>query len=249
MIPRGARVRLLIGVLAATVLLYFFGEGIWGAIVLRMTDQRTVGDVVEAVGPSVESRLRPYFGAATISYPPTDIALIGLKAEKRLELWARDASSEAWRHVRDYPVLGASGVAGPKLREGDGQVPEGLYRIVALNPNSRFYLSMKLDYPNEFDRARGADDGRAELGGDIFIHGKTASIGCLAMGDEAIEELFVLVVRTGMERVRVVLAPQDLRKTPEADTDGLPRWSEGLYTEIREALAAFPLQLKTGTGS
>ena len=55
-----------------------------------------------------------------------------------------------------YPVLGASGVLGPKLKEGDRQVPEGVYRVPELNPNSDFHLSLRLDYPNEFDRAQGA---------------------------------------------------------------------------------------------
>jgi len=71
--------------------------------------------------------------------------------------------------VADYRITAASGTAGPKLREGDRQVPEGIYRIVGLNPNSRYHLSMKLDYPNAFDRHQAARDGRARPGSDIFI--------------------------------------------------------------------------------
>ena len=78
---------------------------------------------------------------------------------------------------------------GPKLREGDRQVPEGVYTIANMNPNSISHLSLALSYPNDFDRARAAEDGRADntLGGSIMIHGGSGSIGCMAVGDEAAE--------------------------------------------------------------
>jgi L,D-transpeptidase catalytic domain len=84
--------------------------------------------------------------------------------------------------IHSYSVLVASGHNGPKLREGDRQVPEGFYRITSLNPNSSYHLSIKLNYPNAFDQQHADEEGRDRLGGDIFIHGKAASIGCLAMG-------------------------------------------------------------------
>lgn len=209
---------------------------------MQVTGQRTTGDVIQSIGSAAESRLRPAFQAASVAYPPQSIALIGLKDEKRLELWARPDAHEPWRHVRDYAVLGASGGPGPKLREGDLQVPEGVYAVTALNPNSSFYLSMRLDYPNAFDRARAAADRRTSVGGDIFIHGKSASVGCLAIGDDAIEELFVLVVRVGISNMEVILAPHDLRSRPTAETEGLPPWTDELYAEIRNALIPFTVQ-------
>src|SRR5690606_4961 len=96
------------------------------------------------------------------------------------------------RFVRALPVLAASGRVGPKLQYGDYQVPEGFYRIEALNPNSRFHLALRVNYPNAFDRAEAAREGRTHLGGDIMIHGSNASVGCLAMGDVVSEDLFVL---------------------------------------------------------
>ena len=83
-------------------------------------------------------------------------------------------------------VAAASGGAGPKRREGDLQVPEGVYRIDRFNPNSRFHLSLGLDYPNASDRLRGA----RRPGADIFIHGNRVSIGCLAMTDRVIDEIY-----------------------------------------------------------
>jgi murein L,D-transpeptidase YafK len=115
-------------------------------------------------------------------------------------------------------------------------VPEGIYRVEGLNPNSSYHLSIKLNYPNAFDLEHAKLDGRTGLGGDIFIHGKTVSIGCLAMGDEAIEELFVLINRIGIKNVRVIIAPHDFRNnTVEPGRDQLP-WVRELYALIQQEL-------------
>src|SRR5207244_3968581 len=119
------------------------------------------------------------------AYPPAELALLAFKQERLLEVYATDKKMGGFKFVQAYPILGASGELGPKLREGDGQVPEGLYAINFLNPNSLYHLSLRVSYPNDFDRAQAKRDGRQKLGGDIMIHGSFASIGCLAMGDEA----------------------------------------------------------------
>ena len=93
------------------------------------------------------------------------------------------------RHVHTFPILRASGRLGPKRQEGDGQVPEGCYFIERFNPASLFHLSLGLDYPNASDLVLTTD--REHPGSDIFIHGNCQSIGCLAMGDPAIEEVFL----------------------------------------------------------
>jgi murein L,D-transpeptidase YafK len=167
------------------------------------------------------------------------VALLAFKKERRMEVWA--GSDGAWRFVRAYPILGASGELGPKLREGDRQVPEGIYRVEGLNPNSSFHLSMKLDYPNAFDRKYALHDGRMRPGSDIFIHGKATSVGCLAMGDEAIEELFVLVHDVGVENVRVIIAPTDPRMTP-LNSRGHPAWVDELYRQIEDEFRRYSHQ-------
>jgi murein L,D-transpeptidase YafK len=196
-----------------------------------------VQDVVDLYGPAAEQRLVPYFQAAGVPYPPVALAFLGFKAEKRLEVWARH--QDAWVLIRAYAIEAASGTAGPKLREGDYQVPEGVYAIDALNPNSRFHLSLKLDYPNAADRQQAALEGRDQLGGDIFLHGKDVSAGCLAMGDITIEELFVLVARTGSERVTVLLAPYDFRQHAVVRDSRRPTWVEALYGELHRELEQF----------
>ena len=117
------------------------------------------------------------------------------------------------------------------------QVPEGLYRIESLNPNSLYHLALRVDYPNQFDRAKGRADGREDLGGDIMIHGKSCSIGCLAMGDPAAEELFVLAAETGIDNLSVILTPVDFR-TDElpAEMPKGPDWTPELYASIKREL-------------
>jgi hypothetical protein len=212
----------------------------------RLPGQWTVGDILQTYGADVKGKLGYYFAKAKVPYPPREATLIALKQEKKLELWARDSGE--FRFIRDYYILAASGVAGPKLHQGDKQVPEGIYRIEELNPNSHYHLSMKINYPNEFDIFHAEQEGRTDLGSDIFIHGKTASIGCLAMGDEAIKELFVLTAQVGVQNVKVVIAPHDPRIYPlkvEADTEEFPEWIPELYAIISREIEALPPVMKS----
>jgi len=201
----------------------------------------TVASRVDEVGAEARARLQPHFARAGVAYPPRALTLVALKDTARVEVWARTA--DGWRFVRGYPVMAASGARGPKLREGDLQVPEGVYTIDWLNPNSAYHLSMHVDYPNAFDREHAVGDGRTELGGAIMIHGRAVSVGCLAMGDPAIEELFTLVADTGLRdddgapRVHAILAPTDLRVHPGATPPpDAPAWTGDLYALIAQAL-------------
>ena len=226
---------------------YVFGRGVWYPLLLQITGPRTVADVVARYGPAAHKRLGPYFKRAGVAYPPKQIALLVFKRERRLSLWARSATNGPWRFIRHDPVLAASGHAGPKLRQGDYQVPEGVYRIEHMNPNSSYHLSMKVSYPNELDRRMAARDARTRLGGDIFIHGDQVSIGCVAMGDPAIEELFTLVAQTGHQRVKVIIAPNDLRAGGAVIHEDAPTWVGQLYRIVAAALADFPLWMESNS--
>ncbi|MBU0611325.1 MAG: L,D-transpeptidase family protein [Armatimonadetes bacterium] len=205
----------------------------------RLMGKKTVAQRLAEYGPSARTRLAPHFAAAGVPYPPARLTLVGLKQERELQVVAA-AEHGPWRFVRSYPILAASGHAGPKLREGDRQVPEGVYGIDSLNPNSLYHLALRVDYPNESDQARAAEEGRDKLGGDIMIHGSNASVGCLAMGDEAAEDLFVLAADTGLGQISVVLTPWDLRRRPAPTGDALPAWAPGLYGQLRERLRQLP---------
>jgi len=225
----------LLGLCAA---FYARGRSLWVPVYRRLRGRRTVENAVREYGPAAEKRLAACFRESSVPYPPRRVVLIALKAERRLELWA--SADGPWRYIRDYPILAASGEPGPKLRRGDGQVPEGVYRIAGLNPNSSYHLSLKLDYPNAFDRKHAAADGRADPGDNIFIHGKAASIGCIAVGDTAIEELFTLVAASGMAKAKVLIAPNDLRVGPaRTEGTGLPPWTAQLYGLLQQELAPF----------
>jgi len=180
---------IIITTLVATFVVY--GRGVWVPVMIKISGRQSVADVVASVGSQARARLAIVFDEASVIYPPSSIYLLAIKDQASLELWAGDKNNP--QYISTYPVKAASGSAGPKLREGDKQVPEGLYRVAGLNPNSSFHLSMKLNYPNAFDLKHARAEGRDSPGSDIFIHGKSVSVGCLAMGDEAIEELFVLV--------------------------------------------------------
>lgn len=199
--------------------------------VLRGT--KTVADRVEQFGEVVRERLKPEFDRIGVAYPPERITLVGIKQKNQLEVWVSDPPE----FLKAYQIIGASGGLGPKLQEGDMQVPEGVYRIESLNPNSLYHLALRVNYPNEFDKAKGTLDRRQDLGGDIMIHGKDCSIGCLAMGDEAAEELFVLAAETGIDNVTVILAPVDFRTEAfPAPMPEVPDWAPELYASIKQEL-------------
>lgn len=203
------------------------------------TELKTIDDRVAEFGDIVGTRLAPLFDAAGVPYPPAAVTLIGLKRERLLEVHAA-RSDGLFRLVCTYPILAASGSPGPKLREGDRQVPEGIYSVPELNPNSLFHLALRLDYPNDFDSAHGAADGREDLGSDIMIHGDARSRGCLAMGDQAAEDLFVLAALTGIGNIRVILAPEDFRLVDPRVPADAPPWTPELYALIKRELVNYP---------
>ncbi|WP_058119427.1 L,D-transpeptidase family protein [Photobacterium kishitanii] len=198
---------------------------------------RTVTDVMNRYTPFVEPRLRRYFENVGLTYPPQNIALFAMKQERNVELWAKENGK--WSYVKRYDIKKMSGHTGPKMREGDKQVPEGVYQVSLLNPNSRYHLSMKLNYPNAFDRKYAQLEGRHSPGSNIFIHGKQASVGCLAMGDYAIEELFLLAERTGIDNIEVLISPHDPRKGKLLAANSQPYWTKILYRDIEQYARKF----------
>lgn len=204
---------------------------------------KTEAGVVKKYRAKVDRRLEPRFRFAGVNWPPEHVVLLTLKETRRLELWAEQ--DHEWRFIREYRIKGYSGTLGPKLAEGDRQVPEGFYRIKRLNPNSGFHLSMELDFPNRFDREQAKREGRREPGTDIYIHGRNVSTGCIALGDNAIEELFVLTSLIGKENVSVVITPRDFRIHPvEPIKEGLPSWAPTLYDMLADGMRQFPLEQK-----
>jgi murein L,D-transpeptidase YafK len=129
-----------------------------------------------------------------ITKQPGELSLFVAGADGRFALY------------KTYPICAFSGALGPKRRAGDGQAPEGFYAVPAraMNPWSSFHLSFDLGYPNAYDRALG------RTGSALMVHGDCVSIGCYAMGDAAIEEIWTAMAaafRAGQARVAVHAFP------------------------------------------
>ena len=109
------------------------------------------------------------------------------KEESELEVWkARDDGR--FYHFKTYPICNWSGNVGPKTALGDKQAPEGFYRVsdTQMNPNSQYYLAFNLGYPNAYDRSL------QRTGDALMVHGKCKSVGCYAMTDALMEEIYSL---------------------------------------------------------
>lgn len=200
----------------------------------------TVATRLAQIGPTARRRWKPFFDAAVRPYPAGEVLLVVFKRERRVAVYAGRSSYDL-ALVREYPVTAASGGPGPKLREGDRQVPEGLYDVDLLNPNSSYHVSLRLDYPNDFDRRMARRDGRTNLGSAIMIHGSDRSIGCVAVGDQAAEDLFVLAADSGLHHLTVMIVPRDFRRTGEQEIlPGQPAWVRDLYATLDGRLRALP---------
>ena len=200
-----------------------------------------MADRVAHYGPAARSRLAPAFDRARVSYPPERFVIAAFKLEGEMHLLAA-GPGQALAFIKSYPILAASGDLGPKLRQGDGQVPEGIYGIESLNPNSRFHLALRVNYPNAADLERAARDGRTQLGSDIMIHGDAVSRGCLAMGDPAAEELFVLAAETGLHEAAILISPVDFRRRKLPPDFAPPvSWGGDLYAQLEAKVMGLPV--------
>ncbi len=111
------------------------------------------------------------------------------KSEMKLELWVQSSYSDKYKLFKSYNICQKSGLLGPKQKEGDKQTPEGFYDVTPerLNPNSKYFLSFNIGFPNEYDRALG------RTGSNLMIHGNCVSVGCLAMTDNNIAEIYLII--------------------------------------------------------
>lgn len=148
------------------------------------------------------------------------------KKEAELEVWLQNG--EKYELFKTYPICALSGRLGPKEKEGDRQSPEGFYSVTRsrLNPASSYHLSFDVGYPNAYDRSQG------RTGSFIMVHGNCVSIGCFAMTDEGIEEIYSLAdaaLAKGQKSFAVHVFP--FRMTAEntklhATSVWAPFWSE-----------------------
>ena len=146
----------------------------------------------------------------SISRDSLRIYLRAFKTEKKIELWGKNICDSTYILIKEFPICEMSGDIGPKRRSYDLQVPEGFYYINELNPYSKYYLSMKINYPNASDSIRGV---KGRLGNLIYIHGNCESSGYIAITDEKIKELFIYCIEAynaGQKKIDIAIYPARL---------------------------------------
>ena len=154
-----------------------------------------------------EAVVKEIFSSKGIQLNKAQIFIRAFKKEQELELWGRSGSEGEFLLVKTYKICASSGSPGPKRKQGDGQVPEGFYEIDRFNPNSNFYLSLGVSYPNASDRILGE---KGNLGGDIFVHGNCVTIGCMPLTDDKIKEVYLAAVEAhtnGQKRISIHIFP------------------------------------------
>ena len=134
-----------------------------------------------------------------------DVFIRIFKNEGELEVWIKNTNDKTYTLYKNIPVCAASGELGPKRQEGDGQVPEGIYDVPLFNPNSNYYLALKVGYPNKSDRILA----KGRPGGDIMIHGNCVTIGCIPLQDDPVKEVYLLCVEAKNKNnsIRVEIYP------------------------------------------
>ena len=199
---------------------------------------------------SQEAAMQEYLTKQTYIYTPLDERLKATGAQKGdpvyLRIFKSEAILEVWievegeyKHLKDYPICAFSGHLGPKLKEGDRQSPEGFYRVYKrqLNPHSRFHLAFNLGYPNAYDRAH------HRTGSYLMVHGDCRSVGCYAMTDKKIEEIYALVasaLRHGQRYVPVHIFPFRMEDETMARYTHY-RWYD-FWTKLKEGYDYFQVE-------
>jgi murein L,D-transpeptidase YafK len=155
----------------------------------------------------VEDSLREQLDQKELEYGSSIFIRI-FKLSSKLEVWMKNSDGK-YKLFKEYPICTFSGELGPKLRQGDRQSPEGFYFVnqSRLNPWSQFHLSFNLGYPNAYERFHG------RTGSALMVHGNCISIGCYAMTDPLINEIYALSVaalKAGQPFFRVHVFPFEL---------------------------------------
>jgi murein L,D-transpeptidase YafK len=191
-------------VLRALVLMAAFAAGLTPAKCLGEDSNRLPAKATKELPPELLALLRE---KKMPKYSP--IILRVFKEEAELEVWKQDATG-LFQILKTYPICRWSGDLGPKLQEGDRQSAEGFYTITPalMNPNSNYYLSINVGYPNSFDKANKRD------GSLLMIHGDCSSRGCYAMTDEQISEIYSLARDSLLGRPSFQVQAYPFRLTP-----------------------------------
>lgn len=173
----------------------------------NQTKQQQTEDRVADAKKEKEDLLRNRLKASGLLPENLNVLFLAYKNLDKLELYAKTKTDTSYVLLHSYPICRRSGFLGPKKAEGDKQVPEGFYYIDRFNPQSLYYLSLGINYPNELDKSLGY------TGSDIFIHGKCETVGCLPMTDDLIKEIYLYALwakENGQQKIPVYIFPFEL---------------------------------------
>lgn len=183
--------------------LWSFGQGTQ----LSFVDfQRSMARPAVAMQNKLDT-LQKQFAAKGLQWPAKNIYIRSFKYDSQLEIWVSNSRKEPYRLFKTYRVCALAGSLGPKRMQGDYQVPEGFYYINEFNPNSNYYLSLGLNYPNTSDRILGDP---VKPGGEIYIHGSCVTVGCIPVTDQQIDEIYILAAHAksaGQDYIPVHIFP------------------------------------------
>jgi murein L,D-transpeptidase YafK len=202
------------------------------------TAEPSLRDTPEANANADKSGQPPRFAAGAPAYVRI------FKKESELELWLKVNGRYAL--YRTFPICKWSGRLGPKVHEADYQSPEGFYSVSAkqLNPRSNYHLAFNVGYPNAFDRQNG------RTGGLVMVHGNCKSVGCFAMTDKGVDEIYRFVAAAlaqGQREVPVHIFPFRMTDQAIAQETGGGNFLSFLATEnSSKQWAGFWSNLKEG---
>jgi murein L,D-transpeptidase YafK len=154
-----------------------------------------------------QDTLQKQFEAKGLAWPAKYVYIRSFKYDGQLEVWVKNDRKDPYKLFKSYKVCALAGTLGPKRMAGDYQVPEGFYYINEFNPNSNYYLSLGLNYPNVSDKIL-SDSLRP--GGDIYIHGSCVTVGCIPVTDQQIDEIYILAAyakASGQDYIPVHIYP------------------------------------------
>jgi murein L,D-transpeptidase YafK len=163
-----------------------------------------------------------------------EVQICCFKQEKELQVWCRSFGTKKYTFIKTIPICASSGELGPKRKEGDLQVPEGMYEVSWFNPMSDYHLGLKINYPNSSDKIKAKGN---RPGGDIMIHGNCVTIGCIPLQNEPIEEVYVLCVesKNRQHKINVSIFPFQMNDK---------NWNSYKQNKLSEELLQFWSNLK-----
>jgi len=192
---------------------------------------KRAADAAKRVKPRLDAEMRSK--GIKIGNP---VYLRMFKETRELELWVQNLQTKKFVLFKTYRVAAMSGVLGPKQKEGDMQAPEGFYFVnrARMNPQSRFHLAFNMGYPNVYDRAYG------RTGTALMVHGNRVSIGCFAMTDYYVEEIYTLcdaALKKGQPFFRVHSFPFKMTEQRMAQARRSPWY--GFWQNLKQGYDAF----------